>query len=466
MSVREIPYRAKLQASLITSHRKGLFLSHLLGAVLASEFVVGIAAGRTVPYVSFPLFTDWLDFPLRFIAVWLIIDRNWRYGRLKLGLWDFLALGFPLLVGLAYPFLALDPSVAADFDSYRRFLGSILRFYTIYLLMREGYNRAGFRGDIVIRWVLGALAMSAFTAVLQALNIGGVRAFTTNFYRLQAGVDYSETGFRARGFSAHWNGFASEMVMANILVLAPLNWRPIRWWEGALSGLYTVGLIVSTSRGGYGTMFIVTVAAGCYFLWTGRKRTGMVLLGLIGFAALTFGIAVMTIKLPLFHELLVPPKVRSMALGSLDYRMERANKLLSVAMDRPLTGTGPSLLLYDSPLVLYRSAASVDGVLDVSYSLIFAQFGAIGLLYIGGVIYSLVRFGARRRAIQPYALMAFLIGVAFAVDSLVEIIFITQPMILVSIAAACAASRVTSYSKELAGRRFSPALPQRVHAKG
>lgn len=454
--------RERLRTQVEVSYRKGTILSHLLGAIIASEFVVGSAAGTSVPYVSLPMFTDWLDFPLRMVAIWLLIDRNWRIGRLRLQLWDFIVLAFPIVIGLAYPFLANDPSVSSDFESYRRFLGTTLRFYTVYILMREGYNRAGFRGDIVIRWVLGALSLSALTAMAQALNVGGIRAFTTRFYHVEAATDIDVTGYRARGFAAHWNGFAAEMVFAIVLLVSPLNWRRLYKWEWAMAGLLTAGLIVSTSRAGYGTMAVVVFAAGCYFLWTRRYRTGLILLGGMAAALLLGAFVALTIKSKLFTELLQPPKVRSLALGSVDYRLVRVRALVKVWEQHPIFGTGPSQTLYDNPKMMYHSESSVEGVKDVSYSLILAQFGIIGILYIAGVIYSLVRFGSRRRSVHPYAMMAFLVGIAFATDSLAEIVFITQPMILVSMAAACSMSRVSSYSAELGGRKFAPQLGPRV----
>lgn len=454
--------RERLRTQVEVSYRKGIILSHLLGAIIASEFVVGPAAGASVPYVSLPMFTGWLDFPLRMVVVWLLIDRNWRLGRLRMQLWDYIILAFPIIFGIAYPFLANDPSVASDFESYRRFLGTTIRFYTVYMLMREGYNRAGFRGDIVLRWVIGALGLSAFTAIAQALNVGGVRGFTTRFYHVEEATDIAQTGYRARGFAAHWNGFAAEMVFALSLLVAPLNWRRLYKWEWALAGLLSAGLVVSTSRAGYGTMIVVVVAAGAYFLWTRRYRTGLILLGGLGVALLMGIFAAFTIKSKLFTELLQPPKVRSVALGSVDYRLVRVRALVKVWEQHPIFGTGPSQTLYDNPKMMYHSESSVEGVKDVSYSLILAQFGIVGILYIVGVIYSLVRFGSRRRSVHPYAMMAFLVGVAFATDSLAEIVFITQPMILVSMAAACAMSRVSSYSAELGGRKFAPQLGPRV----
>lgn len=462
MSVVSLPFRARLQAHLVASHRKGRVLSHLLGIVLASEFLLGTAAGRSIPYVNVPMFTAWLDFPIRMIALWLILDRNWRIGRLKPHLWDVLALAFPVIVGLAYPFATLDPSVPTDFESYRGFVGTILRFYTIYLVVREGYNRAGFRGDIMMRYVQGALMLSALTAVAQALNIGGVRAFSQRFFasdeltRQTTGAIQRE-GFRARGFAAHWNTLGAEMVLGSIMVAAPLNWRRLRWYEWLIAGVLFMGLVVSTSRGALVTYFAVGVAAGGYFLWTNRKKTGLVILSIIAITGISFLGAVITLKLPLFKGLLHPSKVRSQSLGSLDYRLERARHLIEVGQEHPLTGTGPSAMLYENRTVSFWSTSSVSGVLDVTYPLVFAQFGLVGLAYIAAVIYSLVRYGARRRALHPYAAAAFLTGIAFAVDSTIEMVFTAQSMVLVSIVAALAASRVSAYSKEVENRKFAPA---------
>jgi hypothetical protein len=465
MSVARIPYRAFLRAGLISSHWKGLLLSHLLGIVLASEFFVGrAAAAGSVPYAKFPLFTDWLDLPLRLIALWLILDRNWRVGRLRIQIWDVLALSFPLLVGLAYPLTAQDPSIAADFESYRSFLGDVLRAYTVYLLVREGYNRAGFRGDIVIRYVLGVLALSALFAVAQALDIGSARAWTIRFYALRDSVEAAEQSYRARGFAPHWNGFAAEMVFASIFVTAPLNWRRLRWWEYGLTGVYLVGLLVSTSRGGYVTYAAVFLAAAVFFLYTRRYKTGLAILGLIVAGVAVFTAIIFTANLRFFKDVISPPKVRSAAFGSFDYRMEQARRLIEVGKDHPIAGTGPSQLMYESPHVDYYSASSVSGIRDVSYAVIFAQFGILGMAYIVGVIYSLARFVSRRRAVHPYAALAFLTGVAFGIDMLVEVIFVGQPMILVSIGAALAYSRVSSYSKELAQREFSPIVRRSAYA--
>jgi hypothetical protein len=257
------------------------------------------------------------------------------------------------------------------------------------------------------------------------------------------------------------------MVLAVLLALAPLNYRRLRAHEYSLAGLFILGMIVSTSRGGYLTLGAVGLAAGFYFVWTRRPRTGWSLLALIAFAVTSFVFIAVTYNIPRFRDLFVPPKVQSGDLGSLTYRLERARQLTARGMDRPITGTGPSDTLWRNERMLVKSSASVEGVLDASYPLIFAEFGMLGLVYLGGLIFYFLRYASRRRAVHPYAALAFLTGVAFAVHSVTEMLLRAQVMVLVSVVAGLAASRVILRAREFGSRRVEPArlpAPVRSHA--
>jgi hypothetical protein len=464
MSATGAPYRAWLIANAQRANAKGRALSHLLGLIIASEFLVGAAAGWEIPFVQLPLFSTWLDFPVRLLAVWLVVDRNWRTGRLRVGLFDVLILGYAGIVGLVYPYTAQDPSVGATLEWYRGFAGDMIRYYMIYLLVREGHNRAGFDSRIMVRWIVAALAFSAGLAILQAFNVGGIRAWSAVFYHQT--VSRADEPFRAAGTATHWNGFASTMIMAVLLVMAPLNYRRLRWYEYGIAALFVLALLVSTSRGGYVTLSVVGVAAGFFFIWTRRPRTGWAFMGLMATAVAAFAVIVVALDVPRFRDLVVPPRVPSADLGSLSYRLERARQLVARGMDRPITGTGPSDTLWRSQRILYRSASSVEGTLDVTYPLIFAELGMLGLVYMGGVIFFFVRSISRRRAVHPYAALAFLTGVAFAVHSASEVLLRSQVMLLMSIVAGLVASRVIVRADEFGERRTEPSrlLPGWRHA--
>ncbi len=427
-------------ASYVSTFPKGKVLSHLLGMVIASQFVVSGAAHSNVPYVKLPLNTAWLDVPLRVILIWLLLDRNWRIGKLKLTAWDAIALGFPIIVGLAYPFSVADPTIGASSSGFKAFLGDMLRFYTVFILVREGHLRAGFDGRTVLNWVMLGLSASAGLALLQALNVGGVRAWSEEFFDQHRTYNQSE-GYRARGTAPHWNGFASEMVVGLLIAASALQFRRLKWWEYAFGSLFVLGLIVSTSRGGYATLFVTIIAAGVFFLVTKRWKTGGIILGTVAFSVLAFSAIVLTAKVELFKDLLVPPKVESADIGSLKYRMEQGRRLVKVGMQHPIFGTGPSERLYFNEHTSFYSTSSVPGKLDVTYPLLFAQFGIVGILYMLAVTGFFLRYILKRFILHPYALLAFGTGIALTVHSFSEMLLLSELMYLVAIVAALAVTK-------------------------
>src|SRR3569832_1878922 len=149
--------------------RKGLILSHLMGFALFSEFALNFfrVSIQQTPITSIPI---------RLIALWLIIYRTNRTGRLRLGYWDYLIFGFVILSTIGTLVTATtNPLVPIEFEDVRRFVGVILGAYLYFLVGREALQRRGFRPDIVIKWLLAAFAWSAFIGVLQALNLFGAR---------------------------------------------------------------------------------------------------------------------------------------------------------------------------------------------------------------------------------------------------------------------------------------------------
>jgi hypothetical protein len=451
--------------SYVSTFPKGKVLSHLLGIVIASQFVVSGAAHESVPYAKLPLNTAWLDVPLRLIALWLILDRNWRTGKLKFTAWDAIALGFPVIVGLAYPFSVADPTIGASSMGFKAFLGDMLRFYTVFILVREGHLRAGFDGRTLLNWVMLGLSFSASLAVLQALNVGGIRTWAEEFFDQHRSLNPNET-YRARGTAAHWNGFASEMVVGLLMAASALQFRRLKWWEYGFGTLFVVGLIVSTSRGGYATLFVTIAAAALFFFVTRRPKTGGIIVGTLALAILGFAAIVLTAKVELFKDLLVPPKVESSDIGSLKYRMEQARRLMRVGMQHPIFGTGPSERLYFNENTSFYSTASVPGKLDVTYPLLFAQFGIVGIVYMLALTGFFLRFILKRYVLHPYALLAFCTGVALAVHSFSEMLLLSELMYLVSIVAALAVTRFKPIQLPAKHAPRQIAIPRAELAKG
>src|SRR5690242_13724055 len=73
--------------------KKGYILSHLLGMALFGELALNILKFNAP-------FTPANSIPIRLIAVWLLLDRTGRIGRMRMTFWDYLILGFVVLSGI------------------------------------------------------------------------------------------------------------------------------------------------------------------------------------------------------------------------------------------------------------------------------------------------------------------------------------------------------------------------------
>jgi hypothetical protein len=84
--------------------------------------------------------------------------------------------------------------------------------------------------------------------------------------------------------------------------------------------------------------------------------------------------------------------------------------------------------LYFNENTSFYSTASVPGKLDVTYPLLFAQFGIVGIVYMLALTGFFLRFILKRYVLHPYALLAFCTGVALAVHSFSEMLLLSELM--------------------------------------
>src|SRR5579862_1382705 len=159
MSLQDV-YSEKIRTLLPSQEeKKGLILSHLLGFALFSEIALNILR------INIPL-TPPNSIPIRLIALWLLIDRTGRTGRLRFGVLDAITLGFVLVAGIGCVYTSVVyPGVETSFEDFRRFGGLFLNAYIYYIVAREGINRRGFRPDITINWLIAGFAWSAVIGI-------------------------------------------------------------------------------------------------------------------------------------------------------------------------------------------------------------------------------------------------------------------------------------------------------------
>jgi O-antigen ligase len=155
--------------------------------------------------------------------------------------------------------LALSANPAAGRPQIRKFF-VFLVLLTVASLVR---NTRAIRG-VVLVWVSVA-ALSATLSLLQ---------FWRKFEQAQqAGGNFYDNyvSERITGFMSHWMTFSGQMMMALLLVAAFLFFSPAArrfWWVWLACGaLIAASLLAAWTR----SMWIATVVAGLYLIWSWKR---------------------------------------------------------------------------------------------------------------------------------------------------------------------------------------------------
>jgi hypothetical protein len=422
--------------------RKGLILSHLMGFALFSDFALNIFR------YSFP-FTPITSIPIRLIAIWLIIDRVNRIGRLRMATWDYIVLTFVTLTCIGYVITATtSPGIPVDFGDFRRFIGNILGFYIYFLVAKEALNRRGFRPDITVYWLIAGFTWSAVLGIMQTLGILGARRWgmiyaNPTLIAMRGESLTGEGSSFASGTASWWTSMASEMLVAFALVFGPTFRRRPYWWEWCLGVLFMAALIGTQSRGGLLVFGACVVAAVCWYVYHKKILTAIIMATTVGIAVTIWVFAVFALKIEKFTVTLSGEKVRSSVYAqSLTGRMSQQRELIQIGLKQPVFGTGPNNSLLPGAGAGYKiwSSYAVIGSTDTTYGFVFAQFGLIGLAFLIAVEAYLIGFIRKSTAYRPYAFAAFFVGVTFAVHGLAESLIYQRIFIVMGLLAAYAGS--------------------------
>ena len=420
------------QASLAldNARTKGLVLSHALGFALFAEFAFNFIR------VEVP-FTPILSLPIRLIALWLILDRNWRLGPTRLCLWDWTFIGFMILSTLGVLLSSLDPAIVVGFDAQRNMLGLIFNAYLYFLVVREACNRRGFRPDIMLNWFYVAMCWSAVLGLLQANHVASIRDWSLRLYSPMGRENFAD---KAYGTASHFNGMAFEMLVACGIAFNPVFRRRPKWWEWLMGLLFLAAFIATVSRGGMITFIVAGYATFLFFFWNGRRGTSMIIFTMITLAILIWGFIVFALKIERFTRVIEGEKVRTSAyLGTFRYRLDRGGELIKLGMKQPIFGVGrTNVALGSSERLAFQSASSVGGTLDMMYPRMFAEFGIVGMLFIFCVIGYLLSFIRRSMAARPFAYSAFICGVILFVHGFAEYLVFSRGMMVIGVVAALA----------------------------
>lgn len=449
--------------SLMSSHAevRGYWLSHLIGLCFAIPFVLD----RIIPGDVF--FTRFVDIPIRLVAVWLILDRVGRRGRIKVSMWDYLHLGFAGAYGLALIYADLFMQRDSGLNNYLSWISNNFSPYFYFLITREGTLRRGFRPYVVVQWMLATLFFACCVALTQSLNLLGLRSFideTLNQRAAESKMEGPSQVWQARGIFVHANNMAIMMIMGLALLFSAGYYRRFGIFEW-LCGIMFIGTLFATySR--TGIVSVVVLALGVIALLFVQKKTRLAFVSLFAMGALLFAFvtAVFAFDIKRYQIFVkgagVVKKDEERGMYGWYARQESLRKAIDLGMKHPFTGVNSATSAINRQNIIQKSAYTFEGLLLNVYGYAFVSYGIVGLLYLFGALYALVVPNLRFvRTRYVFSSGAILCGLAIAITGMSEnTLFSLGHMTVVNILMAFAVQRISK--PDAASQNISVAPPE------
>lgn len=433
--------------SLMSSHAevRGYWLSHLIGIC----FVIPFVFDRI--YQGEIYFTRFVDLPLRLVAIWLILDRVGRRGRIHVSLWDYLHLGFAGLYGIALIMADLYMQRDSGLNNYLSWASTNFSPYFYFLIAREGTLRRGFRPYVVVQWMLGTLLFSCIVALTQALNIFGLRNFIDNMVhqrQAEATMEGPSQRWQARGLFVHANNMAIMMIMGLALLFSAGYYKRFGIFEWICGFVFVATLFATYSR--TGIVSAVVLAMGVIALLFVQRKTKIAFVSLFSLFALMFAFitAVFVFDIKRYQIFVrgegVVRKEAERGMYGWYARQESLRKAIDLGMKYPFTGVNSASSALNRQNIIQRSAYTFEGLLLNVYGFAFVSYGLTGLLYLFGCLFALVVPNFKYvRTRHVFSSGAILCGLAIAITGMSEnTLFSLGHMTVVNIIMAFAVQRI------------------------
>lgn len=404
-----------------TSGSRGLVLSHLIGIAVMIQFLLDRAITFSLPYNRL------VDVPIRLILVWLIIDRVGRVGQRKLTAWDIAQLGFVGAHGVASVYADLYMARDAGLINYLEWMLQTTQPFFYFLAVREGLNRKGFRPDIVINWIIVTIVVACAVALLQALDVGGMRRRIDDFYdqrRTEASLEGASAPWQARGIAAHANAMAMLILVGFISLVASVGYRKLGWFE-LFAGMLFLGTLFATySRTGIVTL--VTMAMGfVLLLFIQRKyREAFISIGVLTLLMFSFLVAVEVFDIQRYKVFTkgvgVVKNEESRGLWGWYQRQKVLRESVKLMEKYPITGVTAASGALNRQRLIIKSPYTVEGLLLNIYGFSLTAYGLYGLSYVCailGICFYQLKYVRSKRA---FAAAAFFAGLVLAVSGMSE----------------------------------------------
>lgn len=415
---------------------KGLVLSHLVGLC----FFLSFAVNRAITFQLGP--TRLMEWPIRLLGLWLILDRFGRFRKVKLHVWDWTHLIFAAGYGFALIYAEVYMQRDTGLINYVQWMGSALNGYVFFLVVREGATRKGFNPEIIVRWILWTLAICSVIALLQARDLLGARGLIDRFYhqvQAEAHMEGPSAPWQARGPALHANTMALMLVMGLPLFSILAAVRKLRWWEYGMIALMVFTVFATYSRIGILSLAAVEAAfVAVLFFKRQYYKASVALLATVGlvvaFAAVVMIFDIQRYKVLVTGQSKVQFSAQSDTIGW-KLRQQRIERAIDTAEKYPLTGIGAASGALNQERVLVKNEYTFGGLLLNVYVYAFVYYGIVGIAFLLGVFYCLFSQGKHLREKKAiYATACLLVGAALAVAGIAEnVLFVDAAMITVNL---------------------------------
>ncbi|MEQ1821551.1 MAG: O-antigen ligase family protein [Fimbriimonadaceae bacterium] len=430
---------------------RGHILSHFIGAC----FVFSFMFDRIIPGEIY--YTRFVEIPIRLVAVWLIIDRVGRRGRIQICLWDYLHLGFAGIYGLALVYADLYMQRDSGLQNYISWVASSFSPYFYFLIVREGTLRRGFRPYVVMLWAVSAVFVACLLALAQALNVLGLRhTIDTIVHQRQAEATMEGVSmpWQARGIFVHANNMAIIIIMGIAMLVGCGNYKRFGVYEWICGVTFIATLFATYSRTGIVTAVVMALALiGLMFI---QRKAKLAFMSLFALGALVFAFmsAVYILDIKRYQVFVkgegVVKKESERGLYGWYNRREVLEKAVDTAMKYPFTGVKIATSAINQSNIIQRSTYTFEGLILNVYGFAFVSYGLIGLLYLGGALFALTIPQFKYfRSKYAFPVGAAMCGLAIMITGISEnTLFSPLHMTMVNIVMAFAVQKVVRKTEE------------------
>lgn len=424
---------------------RGAILSHLIGVCFFLEFVFAPAFPKEI------LYTRLLDWPIRILGVWLLLNRFGKQWRPKLTAWDWTHVLFVAGYGFALTYAELFMIRDTGLVNYINWANHFLNGYFYFLVVRESCSRRGFRVEIVVRWLVGTLSLCCLIALAQAKDFGGMRMYIDNFYH-QAEAEMLIEGpskpWQARAPAVHANSLAIMLVCGLPLLVALSDMRRLKWWDYLSGALIILTLFMTFSR--VGVIGAAALSLGLLIALLIRKeyaKAGLALFAVFSLV-LAFVIVVYAFDIARFKVLLTSlgsdNQWDSQTTIGWKLRQERLHEALALAEKYPVSGIGAASGALNQEVVLVKNAYTYPGLLLNVYAYSFVKYGLLGVAFLIAMIGMMLSQMRNLRSRQVFATTMVMLAFALLVTGISEnVLFSDEAMITVDVVMAFCVVRVS-----------------------